>query len=42
MYVWHTTGEKQVTHKTGSVSDEGSLVKRLSRKDKSVARSRCS
>ena len=40
MYVWHTTGEKQVTRKTGSVSDEGSLVKRLSGKDKRVARSK--
>ena len=38
MYVWHTTGKKQVTHKTGSVSDEGSLVKHIFRKDKRVAR----
>ena len=26
MYVWHTTGVKQVTRKTRSVCDEDSLV----------------
>ena len=40
MYVWHTTGEKQVTRKTRGVCDEGSLVERLSGKDKRVARSK--
>ena len=40
MYVWHTADKRQVTYKTGSVSDEGSLVKYLSRKDKRVARSK--
>ena len=39
MNVWHTIGKKQITCKT-SVSDEGSLVKRLSEKDKRVARSK--
>ena len=26
MYVWHTTGEKQVTHKNRGTCDEDSLV----------------
>ena len=39
MNVWHTIGKKQVTRKT-SVSDDCSLVKRLSEKDKRVARSK--